>query len=1338
MTLDEVLKQTLLEKVPVNAESLSAARKLLIQKKVSSEDDYAQVLTWLFPWLLKTLKETTGTDPLRVMCSDTLAICLLRASQLAAASSEFTESFRSVLIADDSLDSLFNYIVDYWDESGAPLSNSLRDVFTKLVALLEKYDFSQKLFQNWTKITLKIRKERRVLYYLIETLSKELNDPHFIINQDPSFIEESLKLISSNALGNLIGKSITAILKKLYTNEDEANQWIYKFWKPIKLAIKDNNLRQGVVSNLLPNLFKISKSAFKTMVDEFQYDVEIFITFLNIGQQLVIEEPYPNLVDKSTIERLLTHNDYKIKVFQILTFSPKGSKTINLQILDILKNNLELFFIDTEVETRNEFISLFKQFLYRIKDSGYALNRDASKLIAKNKFIDEANEKLSIVQSYKEFLVWLIDLIKFQLFSGSQYQRIITSLKLLKQLVESNLDPTIFFKVDINHAFQISIFQDDELIRLLFNNVSSTYDDIREISSYLLILSNPKIDDSNRNSLINKSFKLLNDYGKSESGAKFLQLCHSLFKDDSIFIRLIDEIPLNSDIFEAVKNPVDGFFHAMTLILPQLVDKSLINSNKIINIIETNWNTVKEILSHDSPEGCDQYGVGSAQLVLSYGWRSTKESTLLLTKLMDSTKFSDDELIRIGELTLDQLSTVRHRGAFSSVYPTFIKLASICTKQIPGQNKQWLDFNISLIQTKTQLITRRSGGLPFLITAILTVERGLFQYAFDKLIEIAKEPVNESEDESEKMDIAQVHAFNCIKTLFIESQLSNSCAPYIYSALSLALSTFSSRIWSVRNCSIMLFTALQNRLFGYKKMSARVFFTRFKGIKEILISILKDSTKDEINLETLFPVLTILSKLQSTPGYDGLSEFNPLLRSCLTAKYWKVRECASWALPALVPSFIEESLYLINSCSVNNQNQLHGHLLAINKLLEEIDNNESKELFSSIIDKAIPFLAFNPSFVTRKAYLEIIKTISLKDKNLLDNELIEFLIELFLQDNEVYELDGSKQLYLKTLFNLIINRSFDENLLSIGLNSDFFEVKLESIKYCSEYNINHDELLSIALNEDEWIFVRSKAIPLVSKFSIDKAVEFVSNQNIYGEDIKCSGLKLLGSLMAQSNSNEAIFKRWIELLILNSDEDEPFTIRVAALISSLRYLEFKKSSKVEYLVYKFLSDDDDEIRELASDYFNKNIVPWVNSKKFSEKFGNNEEDAKVIVDETLNIKFNQYDKADDTNVLFSIEKKNFYKNSIEDTIQFSKMLKNSWPIISKEGKEKIIQHIDELFNQSLSLIQNVGSDDKLGWGINEEIFDEIYNIFYLKKQHGSKQELNIQTNLHPTLYNILA
>jgi hypothetical protein len=1300
-------------KRPLDEAAVDAVRGLLIAHRRVEEKHYASALASTLPLLIDALQSADGNGKTRINCSDTLSIWMLRAAQLAQKEQGFQSEIPR-LLNDERLDFLFTYTLDYWNETGSPLSNSLKDLFTKLVAILKRQDY-QKRFEQWAKRALEVQYERRVKYYLLEILCKEIHETDFIIKHDPQFIEKSLTLIGSNALGSLIGRCLGVVMKRLYINEDNANEWVASYWTPVIEALKGDELRDGVEHHLLPTLFKTSAASFKIVVNQIKDDTDLLISCLNIGQQLAIEQdPFPEIVTRDTVEGLLVREQYKIKIFQLLTYSPKGARQINVQVFDILKQYIGLFLVDTEVETRMEFVSLFKQFLYRIKDSSYALNRDATKMIKREELREEAEEKLKSVLACKDFVQWILQLIKTQILPGSQYQRVISGLTILRQIVESNLDPNIVFKMDINYPFKVNIF-DDVLKRLVLDNVLSTYDDIRANAVYLLNVSNSAWSPEEKHQIISRGFEMLSDYTRSDSGAKILEMSYNIFGDSTIYDKLIREIPLTDNIQEGVKHPLDGYFQALGLILSH--DKKDRDIKTLIKLSEKSWSVLKEILVHDSPEGCDQYGVGSAQLVLSYGWRSTKESTLLLQQVLDM-EVSDDDIIRIGELTLDQLATVRHRGAFSSVYPTFIKIASLCQKRMPNQNKAWLDANIELVQTKTQLITRRSGGLPFLITAIVSVERDLISYAFDRLFEIANIPVNVTE-ESEKMDIAQVHAFNCIKTLFIESQLAQQCAPYLYKGLELAISSFNSKIWSVRNCSIMLFTALQNRLFGRKKLSARVFFSRFKGIKFILIQILKESSED---LETLFPVLTILSKLESTPGFVELDEFLPLIRKCLEAKYWKIRECASRALPALVSDSKKETLTLLNHCSTSNQNKLHGYLLGV-KVLNTVDHVASQLLFS-LVEK---LLIENQCYATKKTFLDVLSL------TVVPQEIRSLLKKEFISQNSEYEVDGSKQLYLQALYKLVIDHDF----IVAGLGSNFFEVRLEAIAYCTQYKINHEIIDNIAKDDSEFTYVRSKAIPLYENYDVDKILEFSTNQDVYGEDIKCSCLELLGSVVAKTGDH---FSEWIELIRENSGDDEPFPVRMSTLKSLLRYLTLKSSAKVSWLAYQFLSDDDSEIRHLASTFFDAGVEPWISSVRFSSTFGHAKEELEIVVKEMLDFK-PRFRTLGNEKVLFNVEKKNLYRNEIEQHTQLSRMLQNGRDVMTDEQRAHLLCHFEAIRDSLQQMIEKNGRDGILGWSNNEALFEDIYatgiHLKTLDVPTDNLEHTSLTNNLHIALYRSL-
>ena len=97
---------------------------------------------------------------------------------------------------------------------------------------------------------------------------------------------------------------------------------------------------------------------------------------------------------------------------------------------------------------------------------------------------------------------------------------------------------------------------------------------------------------------------------------------------------------------------------------------------------------------------------------------------------------------------------------------------------------------------KAGAITRRSAGIPALMTSILAAEAHpaatLLACAMKNLIaEASTEAENANIEESR---LPQVHALNCIKEIFTSSGLSVASEPYIGEGLELAAKTLNSNM----------------------------------------------------------------------------------------------------------------------------------------------------------------------------------------------------------------------------------------------------------------------------------------------------------------------------------------------------------------------------------------------------------------------------------------------------------------------------------------------------------------------------------------------------------------
>jgi Putative death-receptor fusion protein (DUF2428) len=125
------------------------------------------------------------------------------------------------------------------------------------------------------------------------------------------------------------------------------------------------------------------------------------------------------------------------------------------------------------------------------------------------------------------------------------------------------------------------------------------------------------------------------------------------------------------------------------------------------------WNQVKDVLCNDSPEGHLPHGLDDIDSVdtkdiLSYSFRAIDESrylcpeliiSLLLTSVFSNLMRSLATKIKytwedgsgiiplqvfnlIGELTFEQLSSLRHRGAFTTVALTFARCCQLTQTKI--------------------------------------------------------------------------------------------------------------------------------------------------------------------------------------------------------------------------------------------------------------------------------------------------------------------------------------------------------------------------------------------------------------------------------------------------------------------------------------------------------------------------------------------------------------------------------------------------------------------------------------------------------------------------------
>jgi hypothetical protein len=157
----------------------------------------------------------------------------------------------------------------------------------------------------------------------------------------------------------------------------------------------------------------------------------------------------------------------------------------------------------------------------------------------------------------------------------------------------------------------------------------------------------------------------------------------------------------------------------------------------------------------------------------------------------------------MSSLTFEQLSNLRHRGAFTTVALTFNTCCQLVKYLSSPQSDAgertlldiWYQGTLDCIFSQAST-TRRSAGIPAMITGILSAdaERPSFDQILPKLVEIARKPVYVSETDGS--NLPQVHALNCLKDIFRSSYLAYLCNTerYVPQSLDLAASCLKSEV----------------------------------------------------------------------------------------------------------------------------------------------------------------------------------------------------------------------------------------------------------------------------------------------------------------------------------------------------------------------------------------------------------------------------------------------------------------------------------------------------------------------------------------------------------------
>lgn len=430
------------------------------------------------------------------------------------------------------------------------------------------------------------------------------------------------------------------------------------------------------------------------------------------------------------------------------------------------------------------------------------------------------------------------------------------------------------------------------------------------------------------------------------------------------------------------------------------------------------------------------------QVILSYSWRGMKEASALLGVVVatclaphplqrnkkkgsqhqpasavqppDAWRkvFRVQDIEAVGERFNRWLTQVRHRGAFSTIYPAYANAAAAIVRtgapDIAHLPQNWITAFLDVVaQSGAQLsITRRSAGIGYAVLALVSAQpnktdASILRATVERLMQIATQYTSHPD----VMPVASIHALNILRVLVMDGGLTDHMSRYLGPLLELTISTFRSRFWGLRNVSMMLFSSLSIKIFGSRntnkdtreaRMPVDEFFAAYPDLDAFLQRVLAEAQThggldDDGLASSLFAVVMLFSRMQAPetepqrPGEaQRMEKYRALLCRCLDNKVWKVRQVTVKAYAAFVPLRVaaQHAASILASVYLRSQNEVHGKLLLVQRLLQSVAETEvateailpaMSSLATAITDKASLLLELNRCAVTQTAYLEVVQ-----------------------------------------------------------------------------------------------------------------------------------------------------------------------------------------------------------------------------------------------------------------------------------------------------------------------------------------------------------------------------
>ncbi|KAJ3363740.1 hypothetical protein GGF31_000897 [Allomyces arbusculus] len=668
-----------------------------------------------------------------------------------------------------------------------------------------------------------------------------------------------------------------------------------------------------------------------------------------------------------------------------------------------LRHNLA----DASPEFRENMQSRLGKIFERMRHSAYALHRTATRVPpnAPPEILAAARDAQVLVDAYKSFLAWTVDATMAWLVPGVTYLRALSVLLVIEALL-ATFGPGDRRNVPMPHGFNaehcaVPEFPFDIPLDTYRNATTlldvvrtCPYDEIQGAAHRLLVqlptgcaevvrraggaravlehaaqwMASPRACDAQAGAvLVDVAYvvRRANAAAAAATAEDGMDVDDTDLRADQFITHFTTLAHAQMDraranmVEAAAADPLPATFLAVRQITRRLPPAE-VDAMGMLQLAKDACQIVLPILVDVSPEGnlpddvredvdVDE-ATETSQLVLSYSWRVVKQACDLLGGVAAkiAVKGNVEFFRQTGEYFIGLMQTIRHRGAFSAVSPNLIVLCDRITEET-DQVKAWLQNTLHSVADTDFSVTRRSGGLPFLIVALVTSPgcRKWLPITFAHLFDAVDAAPAQAAVE------VQVNCMNVLRRLFEDSQLAKDASASIGPGFMLAIRKLTHADWGVRNAGLMLFSTLINRIFGTKrvkderhvlnKVTGKEFFHRFPVLHAFLLEHLglAAAAEDSASSAALFPLLTLLARMapsvfDAANAHLSLAAFVPVGMTCAASRQWKVREMAAEAMVSLVSAdaVAEHCAALIRDRIPNSgHNAVHGYLLQLRALV---------------------------------------------------------------------------------------------------------------------------------------------------------------------------------------------------------------------------------------------------------------------------------------------------------------------------------------------------------------------------------------------------------------------